>query len=429
MKKNKRKLSKYGLGTTQNIPNPSEIIAESHLNADKAVAEAKTNPAVVALQTAGNLAMQYGTANGGMGTVKGLEKFGGVLDGIMTTTGMASFAKGGKASGKIEVEGEEVVQTPNGKAVKVKGPKHEDGGVKLDVPPGTDVYSDRLEVGGESMADRKLKRDRRVKRLMKKLDTKDKILTDSTKRELSELEMEDRRDMALQGIARSLDQLNTVGENYDENQFKLGTGDALAMAGTLYSTLSPMLSTMNQRKNDTLNPNYFEDFGKEGIRTLENQQEYIEGQKAITEKRIDQARVDTAERNRQMSRGVNQMRAGDLAAQSSSNKALEDTYAKYSQMMMSNLGAISQAQMTRDNVVMQGEAQADMANRADTDAYYTAMSTAQSNIGTGIQQMGKNLNQSNVNKANLAATNAMLKQYGVRIKENGEVVKLEDKDK
>jgi hypothetical protein len=97
-------------------------------------------------------------------------------------------------------------------------------------------------------------------------------------------------------------------------------------------------------------------------------------------------------------------------------------------MMMSNLGALSQAQMTRDNAVMQGEAQADMANRADTDAYHTAMSTAQSNLGTGIQQMGKNLNQSKLNKAQLSMTNAMLKQYGVRIDEDGQVVKLEDKD-
>lgn len=77
-----------------------------------------------------------------------------------------NFLKGGVAGTKsIEAEGKEVVQAPGQKATKLKGPSHKAGGIDLEVTPGTVIYSDKVKgPDGRSMADRKISRDRLLKK-------------------------------------------------------------------------------------------------------------------------------------------------------------------------------------------------------------------------------------------------------------------------
>ena len=65
-------------------------------------------------------------------------------------------ATGGRVSGiPVEVEGDEVGETPDGQLLDFNGPSHENGGIETTLPEGTEIYSKRIKIGGESMADRK----------------------------------------------------------------------------------------------------------------------------------------------------------------------------------------------------------------------------------------------------------------------------------
>lgn len=86
-------------------------------------------------------------------------------------TGM-SFALGtdGTETANVEVEGDEFIKTPDGQTGVVNGPDHEEGGVPMDLPVGTEVYSKRLRhpQTGETMAERAEKREARIKEAIQK---------------------------------------------------------------------------------------------------------------------------------------------------------------------------------------------------------------------------------------------------------------------
>lgn len=57
------------------------------------------------------------------------------------------FAYGGLVNGvpNVEVEGDEVMQGPDGSMVSIQGPSHAQGGVDVSAQPGTRVFSDKLK--------------------------------------------------------------------------------------------------------------------------------------------------------------------------------------------------------------------------------------------------------------------------------------------
>lgn len=67
---------------------------------------------------------------------------------------------------KVEIEGKEAVQLPNGQSYMAEGPSHENGGIPIELPVGSRVYSKRVKKDGKSMAERKAKRDRDLKSMV-----------------------------------------------------------------------------------------------------------------------------------------------------------------------------------------------------------------------------------------------------------------------
>lgn len=74
-----------------------------------------------------------------------------------------------KFGGKVELEGGEAVNV-NGQGGMVEGPDHAEGGVDLDLPQGTLVFSKRIKVGNKTMADREMARLRKEKKAQKAMD-------------------------------------------------------------------------------------------------------------------------------------------------------------------------------------------------------------------------------------------------------------------
>lgn len=79
------------------------------------------------------------------------------------------YALGGEVP--IEAEGEEIIQEPNGNMYELSGASHEEGGIDMTVPQGTQIYSKRLRgADGKTMAERKAFREKQLAKLKRLLE-------------------------------------------------------------------------------------------------------------------------------------------------------------------------------------------------------------------------------------------------------------------
>jgi len=196
------KLPTYAFGSY--VTNPDDAIIKNQIALAKAAQEAKSNPWVQGLNIAGGLAQQIGssmmsgsgagetTLGGGVASDSGL---GGLLNKFFANNGQETlglagilgnmFAFGGQVgTTPSEVEGEEVGELPNGNVVQFNGPSHENGGIPVNLPVGTEMYSKRIKIDGVSLANRKKKREKNSVTLEELLEGNptDALLKNSLKR-------------------------------------------------------------------------------------------------------------------------------------------------------------------------------------------------------------------------------------------------------
>ena len=143
------------------VEDPTKAIYNNNLMIDQALIQAAQETEL--MKTIGSGLMGLGQQlPGAIGGFK--QTFG--KPATATTETETEMATGGKVP--VEIEGKEVFETPMGQLFKAKGPSHEHGGIDINLPEGTEIFSRRLMVDGKSMADRKLARENEVKRLEKR---------------------------------------------------------------------------------------------------------------------------------------------------------------------------------------------------------------------------------------------------------------------
>ena len=199
------------------IETPDEAIAQNELNLSKALAKSE-NGLTNTLDFLGAAGLQIGTSMMSKGSLgenpSGLEKAlfnnkDSIIGALNLLGGSSQFAKGGTVNNpRVEVEGQEVAELPNGQVGEFQGPSHEDGGIKMNLPEGTDIYSKRIKVEGKTMAERKLSRERKIKALEKLIEKNplDKTLRDTLKKIQENNDFLDEKDMLIQNTLHSYNQ-------------------------------------------------------------------------------------------------------------------------------------------------------------------------------------------------------------------------------
>ena len=510
MKKNKlkNKLPKYEFGSL--VENPATELYENQIAWTKAAAKAGNNDWVKGLKVFGNLAQQVGTSmmNKGMANGEGADGKGvaGFLnknnDSVQSGMGMMGafsqfLAMGGEVGGiPVEVEGEEVGQTPQGKLMEFDGPSHEQGGIPMNLPEGTEIYSKRIKVDGVSMADRKKKREKKtmtLESLFEKNKT-DALLKNSLSRTAENNKKEEDADNKIQQTVKQLldsqegsnvqehkwgnpvfgpqekepypsfmnnfgnpDMFKTTKNQFDtpennallqklmggisdnaslengvsdqnqswdsfvqtsnkkypgdvkdssivsdstkkESPFKdifggMTAGDAMSIAGNWFQSEKIMKDIMDNRAGDTPNVNAFKDYGKEGLETLDKTKGYVNQVRDEKLKDAELNRTGTIKRNNNSARGINTLRALNLATDAQVNNQKEDTYNTFAEQMMGILGQEAGMKNQRDQVVMGGEQERDLNDRKDRDNFFTQLVTGHKNQGETISQTGKDFNK------------------------------------
>lgn len=418
-----------------------------------------------------------------------------------------SFGLGGTAPGEVvEVEGEEVADLPNGQVKTIQGPSHEEGGVDMFLPEGTQIFSDRIKVDGITMADRKKKREFRLKKLEKNSSSNpaDMASKNSLQRTKAFIDKENEEDLEIQRLISSAigdytkaaygyDEFTTINKKpislgipevsipdlskniFSDPSFTLendelssmedfimqlgneeaggyfgkagksnarlntynkiispnstGTGEsasagnALSMAGNLFSTFAPLINTLKSRATDTPNRNAYLNFGEDALDSIDASKQYIQGQedKAISD--IDLSTMAAKKSNRSNSRSINTSRALDLATDQQANRSKIDARNVFARDMMSILGQEAGLKNQRDHVVMQGEAQKDLANRMDKDNFYTQRGKDLSTVGQGLQETGGDVNAIRQNEIMLNLIN-QLSDYGLGFDNKGNLIKV-----
>ena len=199
------------------IETPDEAIAQNELNLSKALAKSE-NGLTNTLDFLGAAGLQIGTSMMSKGSLgenpSGLEKAlfnnkDSIIGALNILGGSSQFAKGGTVNNpKVEVEGQEVAELPNGQVGEFQGPSHEDGGIKMNLPEGTDIYSKRIKVEGKTMAERKLARERKIQTLQRLIEKNplDKTLRETLKKVQENNDFLDEKDMLIQNTLHSYNQ-------------------------------------------------------------------------------------------------------------------------------------------------------------------------------------------------------------------------------
>lgn len=204
MKKNKRK--KYGVGgnVRHYIESPSEAMTEYDISLARAQEKANSNGWAQGLSIFGNMAMQYGMSQaGGLGGV-----IKGAGQGLGITKGQEA-ATGGKIKGQVpvEVEGDEIAETPMGEILEFDGATHEEGGIDTILPSGTDIFSARVKgPDGKTMAERKKARERKenkISKLFEKTPT-DKLLQKTLEKTKANNMITEKKDMQKQEMVKTI---------------------------------------------------------------------------------------------------------------------------------------------------------------------------------------------------------------------------------
>lgn len=321
-----------------------------------------------------------------------------------------------------EVEGGEVLNTPDGQTMEVDGPTHEGGGVDLEMPLGTQVFSDRLTgPDGKTMAEREKDRQKRIKKASKgftekPLDFIDRFTLERTLKTTMQERMED---MAIQEMANLVEEYGegendemkyggkyakggTVGgkirklkkEGYPQKQAvaialdmkKKGKLDKYAL-GAIIGTAAPLLTTLINRAGDKEVPNFFENYGQEGLAT---QAQAFEGAAASRDQTLaeNQLAANTQRMaNRSGARSVNMQRTLDAGTTAQSMRADQATQSQYFGNLSNLFQQRAQMQNQQDQMQMQGAEAAFTANEQQRDNFFTQLGVSGANLSEGLMAL------------------------------------------
>ena len=425
------------------------------------------------------------------------EKFNNFVKNIDKNKLISKRAYGGEIP--IEAEGEEIIQEPNGNIYELEGNSHEQGGIDLDIPQGSQIYSKRLKgLDGKTMADRKAFREKHLAKLEKlvSLNPNDKVLKKTLEKTKIDFEKQDAEDMSYmnymhneksleEDIAKEIfdtggiklkqprtrkqeEVLNIVPLSFSEynsplenvsldnkyyrnpslstppiqeekniiendtnynksNPFgfidKINSpvtlGDAISLYGQYKSATDPEKMTLLNRSNDVPNQNFFRNYGKEGLKKLEESERFADYELAEAIKNNNLNATAQKISNNNNARSINTLNTLNLATEAQRMQADDVAYNNY----LREIARLKQAEANQlnqtDERVMYGEAQRDDADRRDRDNFNRQLQIDTNTKNRGIQEIGKSINDIAERQSNLQAINNMYPDFN--ISKNGKI--------
>lgn len=445
---------KYAFGTSKTNPvkiqSPNQAIAENDIMWAKAQEGVDSDFLIKALDVVGGFALNTGLNmmgnSSGAGDLKSdstksrlLKKNIADPKSVMAadTIGTRVAAYGGS---NIEVEGDEVAQYPTGDLVQFDGPRHENGGIDVNLPNGTDIYSDRISIDNKTMAQRKLEREKNAAKFAKMYEKNKSADVKSTLDRILEINAQQEAfDLEIQGTANRLTPQNGMtpkasdgtgpgGVSTKDTSFLSGLleyfqsagsptgGDVIGTIGNLMQANNPRELTLANRAGDQPNVNTFENYGKNALAKLDQAKGSLQGNLDSALLDIDKSAQAATKTNSNGARSINTARALNLVTQSVAQDAKAKANVEYANMLTQMLTGEAAMLNDIDARVMTGDQNANEADRMDRDAFFTQLSKDEVARGQVISGVGKNMNALKEREYNQNMLNAMFDYSKVNLK-------------
>lgn len=188
-------------------------------------------------------------------------------------------------------------------------------------------------------------------------------------------------------------------------------GNAVGSIGTLASAFGPFFNTNKNRQTDTPNVNPYKGYGQKALDKIDESKKYIDELKAS---QLNDLQLNRNAQHAQVqgnTRSVNTLRSLKSMVEAQTNKASIDIDKNFAASMMETLAREGSVLADIDDKVMTGEAARDMADRQDKDAFYSNRAKDITNMGEGLQNLGKMFNKNREINNNLELLET-LKQEG-----------------
>lgn len=206
--------------------------------------------------------------------------------------------------------------------------------------------------------------------------------------------------------------LNQVQQGSQAGFPSLTRGDVKGLAGNIQGKYLPLMGTLLNQMETTPNVNAFKEFGADALKSNQQAQGLATTNRDKLLQQLALKENTMRARSRNTARGVNTMRALDIAGDMTGQQGANEAYANYANQMMQLLGQQGQLENLQDRTVMQGEQARDLADRQDTDNFYTQLSKNLANVAEFTQKTGRDLNQAQYNDDLISAMNQM-SSYGL----------------
>lgn len=321
--------------------------------------------------------------------------------------GKKIFAKLGL---NVEAEGGEVLQTPNGEVTNLNGAQHEQGGIDLQVPEGSVIFSDTIGITGKdgifrTLAERKKLRETTIKKINKSFSNGGNMFSrNGAKRIISTAVKEEESDIRFQnGINRELG----TGE-YSEGEdakAEFGIGSAIGLVGQLGGGLLNSNNTEEYIKNRPQMPNFYRNYGLGALSKLNKMRDEIKSSKSsavnLMKKNLQQQSQNQSSAIDSMGGTLNLKRALRAGSKLSSDSALATGIGQvemdYAGKMASITGSEGDLLTQRDDKVAQGNKDIWTDAMGARDSYYSSKSKNIADMAAGVAGMGTQLNQTAYN--------------------------------
>ena len=407
----------------------------------------------------------------------GVYASGGVVGDKEEENEQEQTAEPGKET--VEVEGGEVIKRPGGQVEEVKGPKHEQGGVKTNLEKGTRVFSKRIGVNGKSMAQRAKEREQKIKQYAKKAAkgdilsrlTAERQMTVNALQELADLQFQNIVGKGTEGLLNMAMQKENKGNNvkkywsgtdgedidrienripqqilpyafgintqqstgnntgtpldpmFDAAKRAQSLGTAVGLTGNIIASVGPLATTIAANKNNRPFENIYRDYGKAAENRLARLYGGVMTQSEATSKSIENMFNSLIDNVRETVSNTAVRNANTLAG-----------YAKLLEAQAKNTAATDQARNNIGNMLanlslqtqrarLAGAQQADIYNRRQEDNFYTQLARNITNLGFGMQNLGVSLNKQGINNLKLGIMRSLVDtgDIGFTIGPNGEI--------
>jgi hypothetical protein len=337
------------------------------------------------------------------------------------------YAFGGQTNSTINAEGGEILQTPQGQVGNINGATHANGGVNLNVPNGSLIFSDRIGIKNDkgkflSLADRKRIRENTLTKLNKR--QRDPFQINTVARTGQKLDQEEQKDIALQTMIRNSIEGNNPNQEQNPNEIPKaawGTGDYIS---TGMNILGSFMNKSNTEKSIASTsrpmPNFNKNYGVAGLEKLRGASEDLKTQgtyaQNIINSQLQQGKQDSAAAIDNMGGSINLRRALRSKSANDVNQVYGDTMTKLNSEVLGAQTQLAGQEATmlnaRDTELAKGEKAKFEYDTALARSNAGASNAASNDLMSSIGGIGKSMNESALQDKQTELMNNMIMILG-----------------